>query len=282
MIDADAVERNAEPEAWYEIARLPRQPPRRDERARRRAHSRGVNMRAFVPDRQRRREHRMHAVRTQLQKLTLAGPSGAVEALLEEPVGVARAGIAVVCHPHPLHGGTMQNKVAHTLARTFCGLGLTALRFNFRGVGASAGSYGGGAGELEDALAMLEWAAARQPRSALWLAGFSFGGCVALQASRKRPVRQLVAVAPAVERCAVDGAPPCPCVIVQGLEDELVDSGAVRAWAARMSGEIRVVELPGVDHFFHGRLGQLRQVIEAELTSAAATLPAIEPQQGAR
>ena len=219
----------------------------------------------------------MHGARTQLQRLTLAGPSGALEALLEEPVERARAGIAVVCHPHPLHGGTMQNKVAHTLARTLCALGLTALRFNFRGVGASAGSYGNGAGELEDTLAVLDWAALRQPESALWLAGFSFGGCVALQASRRRAVRQVIAVAPAVERCAIEGQPPCPCVIVQGLEDELIDSRAVRAWAARMSSGIRVVELPGVDHFFHGRLGELRRVIEAELGPAAEALARREP-----
>jgi alpha/beta superfamily hydrolase len=118
----------------------------------------------------------------------LSGPSGALEALLEEPAeGTVRAGLVVVCHPHPLHGGTMQNKVAHTLARSLCGLGLSALRFNFRGVGASAGRYGSGAGELQDALGVLDWAAQARPHSTLWLAGFSFGGCIALQASLQRP-----------------------------------------------------------------------------------------------
>lgn len=219
----------------------------------------------------------MHAVRTHLQRLMLSGPSGMLEALLEEPVANAREGIAVVCHPHPLHGGTMQNKVAHTLARAFCGLGLTALRFNFRGIGASEGSWGGGAGELEDALAVLDEAARRQPGSALWLGGFSFGGCVALQAALQRPVRQLVAVAPAVERCAVAGPPPCPCLVVQGTKDELVDSRGVGRWAAAMGGNVKLVELPGVDHFFHGRLGELRQVLEAELGAAAGALATRAP-----
>src|SRR5262245_14775880 len=194
--------------------------------------------------------------------MTVSGPAGVLEALLEEPPDGARAGIAVVCHPHPLHGGTMQNKVAHTLARSLCGLGLAALRFNFRGVGASAGSYGSGVGELQDALAVLDWAAQTRPHSTLWLAGFSFGGCVALQASLERPVRQVVAVAPAVERCAVDGPPRCPWLVVQGLEDELVDSRAVRAWAGAQQGAVQLVELDGVDHFFHGRLNELRTVIE--------------------
>jgi len=216
----------------------------------------------------------MQRARTTLQQLTLSGPSGALEALLEEPVeGTTRAGLVVVCHPHPLHGGTMQNKVAHTLARSLCGLGLSALRFNFRGVGASAGSYGSGVGELQDALAVLDWAAQARPRSTLWLAGFSFGGCIALQASLQRPVQQVVAVAPAVERCAIDGPPRCPWLVVQGLEDELVDSRAVRAWTSKQDGAVELVELAGVDHFFHGRLNELRTVLENALGAAARALP---------
>jgi alpha/beta superfamily hydrolase len=208
-----------------------------------------------------------------LQKLTLPGPAGALEALIEEPTEGARAGVAVVCHPHPLHGGTMQNKVAHTLARTLCSLGLTALRFNFRGVGASAGSYDGGRGEVEDALAVLDRAAELRPQSTQWIAGFSFGGCVAMRASVERDVQQVVAVAPAIERCAVSGSPRCPWLVVQGLEDELVDARAVRAWAAERSGAVRLVELPGVDHYFHGRLMELRRVLEETLGEAARALP---------
>ena len=206
--------------------------------------------------------------------MTIAGPAGALEALLEEPAEGARAGIAVVCHPHPLHGGTMQNKVAHTLARTLCGLGLAALRFNFRGVGASEGSYGGGLGELEDALAVLDRAAELQPESALWIAGFSFGGCVAMRASLERPVQQVVAVAPPIERCDVRSSPRLPWLVVQGLEDELVDSRAVRAWVADRSDTVRLIELPGVDHYFHGRLKELQGAVAEALGEAARALPA--------
>jgi uncharacterized protein len=215
----------------------------------------------------------MHGTRTTVQRFTLAGPAGPLEAQLEEPAAGARAGLAVICHPHPLHGGTMQNKVAHTLARTLCGLGLAALRFNFRGVGASAGEYGGGVGEIEDALAALDWAVHTRPGSELWLGGFSFGGCVALQASLQRPVRQVAAVAPAVERCALSGPPACPWLIVQGQEDELVDSRSVRSWAEQRPGAVDLVELAGVDHFFHGRLTELKQVLEAKLGAAALALP---------
>jgi alpha/beta superfamily hydrolase len=213
-----------------------------------------------------------HRAATTVQKMTVSGPVGPLEALIEEPVEGARAGIAVVCHPHPLHGGTMQNKVAHTLARTLCSFGLTALRFNFRGVGASAGSYGGGTGELEDALAMLDHAAQLRAGSAQWIAGFSFGGCVAMRASLARAVQRVIAVAPAIERCEVDGSPRCPWLLVQGLEDELVDSRAVRAWAADRP-DVQLVELPGVDHYFHGRLNELRGVLEKALGEAAAALP---------
>jgi alpha/beta superfamily hydrolase len=216
----------------------------------------------------------IHRAASTSQKITIAGPVGALEALLEEPTEGARAGIAVVCHPHPLHGGTMQNKVAHTLARTLCGLGLAALRFNFRGVGASAGSYGGGIGELQDTLAVLDRAAQLQPEATLWIAGFSFGGCVAMRASLERPVQRVIAVAPAIERCDVRGSPSCPWLVVQGLEDELVDSRAVRAWVAARSDAVRLIELPGVDHYFHGRLKELQGAVTEALGEASRALPA--------
>jgi alpha/beta superfamily hydrolase len=219
----------------------------------------------------------MQSVRTTQERLTLPGPAGPLEALLERPEKNRRAGLAVVCHPHPQHGGTMQNKVAHTLARGMCALGLSALRFNFRGVGASAGSFGGGDGELEDALTVLDWGAARHPGERLWLAGFSFGGCIALRASSQRPIERVIAVAPAVDRCgAPPGTPTCPWVVVQGLADDVVDPAGVRAWAERTGDAVRLVELEGVDHFFHGRLGVLMDVMEKELKDAAQALPAAE------
>jgi alpha/beta superfamily hydrolase len=216
----------------------------------------------------------MQRARTTLQQLTLSGPSGALEALLEEPAeGTTRAGLVVVCHPHPLHGGTMQNKVAHTLARSLCGLGLSALRFNFRGVGASAGSYGSGLGELEDALAVLDWAAQARPRSDAVARGLFLRRVhrpAGVAATTRTAGRQRRAGSP---NGAIDGPPRCPWLVVQGLEDELVDSCAVRAWTSKRHGAVELVELAGVDHFFHGRLNELRTVLENALGAAAQALP---------
>ena len=157
------------------------------------------------------------------QQLTIAGPSGGLEAVLEEPSEGGVRAVAVICHPHPVHGGTMHNKVVHTLARAFGGLGLSTLRFNFRGVGDSEGSYAEGEGELKDAIAVIDWALARQPETALWMGGFSFGACVALRAVNQRPVARLVAVAPPVDRCPLEAPPRCPVLVIQGDNDELVD-----------------------------------------------------------
>ncbi len=160
----------------------------------------------------------------------------------------------------------MRNKVVHTVARAFVTLGVTAVRFNFRGVGASEGNYDEGRGELDDALAVLDWAAERWPDTPLWVAGFSFGGWVALRAAARRPVTQLVTVAPAVDRFTVDDtdAVSCPWVLVQGGADELVSADAVLAWAKQLDHGPEVLLMPGVDHFFHGRLTDLKsRLLEA-------------------
>ena len=142
---------------------------------------------------------------------------------------------AVVCHPHPLHQGTMQNKVAHTLARAALGRGAPTLRFNFRGVGRSAGSHDDGRGETDDALAAIEWMRVRHPGADLWLMGFSFGAMVALRAAAQAEPTRLVTVAPAVARFLPDhpASPTMPWLLVQGGADELVDAAEVRAWAAQ-------------------------------------------------
>ena len=121
--------------------------------------------------------------RPQQDRLQIAGPAGALEALLESPAEDAASGCAVVCHPHPLHGGTLENKVTHMLARSFVGLGFSALRFNFRGVGASEGSFDEGNGELADVLAAVEWMKETEPHLPLWLRGFSFGAAMAVKAA---------------------------------------------------------------------------------------------------
>jgi len=159
----------------------------------------------------------------------------------------------------------MLNKVVYTLARSFQELGMPALRFNYRGVGASAGSYDNGVGETEDALAVIGYGQERWPGAAVSLAGFSFGAAVAIRAAaRVTPVR-LISVAPAVARpeSVPASRPACPWLIVQGDADEIVDHLQVQAFAARFSPPPRLRILPGVDHFFHGRLHELHDAVMA-------------------
>ena len=199
------------------------------------------------------------------ESLTIEGPSGALEAMLEDPrfsvAPAAGVGFAVVCHPHPLYGGTMQNKVVHAVARACQQYGMPSLRFNFRGVGASVGTYDGGRGEIDDALAVIAFGRQRWPDAPLTLAGFSFGAMIALSAAVSSMPSRLITIAPAVGRpefSAVTG-PACPWLIVQGDADELVDVRDVRAFAARFRPAPKLVVLEGVEHFFHGRLTELRE-----------------------
>jgi len=196
----------------------------------------------------------------QAEKLAIDGPAGNLEAILEDPGGQSGA-VAVVCHPHPLHGGTMQNKVVHTLARTFNRLGVPALRFNFRGVGASGGGYDSGDGERRDAEAVLDYAQTRFPGRAIWLAGFSFGARVALSVASARPVDLLVTVAPPVGRMDMGGLrqPACRWLILQGDQDELVEADLVVEWLNSLEPGPELVMFQGADHFFHGRLVEMRE-----------------------
>src|ERR1700756_1499780 len=139
------------------------------------------------------------------ERLAIEGPAGALQALLETPVtergeALTVPAFAVVCHPHPLFGGTMDNKVVYTVARAFEQLGAPAIRFNFRGVAASAGTYDEGRGEGDDALAVIAWGRQRFPDTPLWLAGFSFGGAVALRIAELAQPERLVLVAPGITR----------------------------------------------------------------------------------
>jgi hypothetical protein len=204
-------------------------------------------------------------VRTRAERLSIAGPAGALELLCEEPMEQGRvARFGVVCHPHPLFGGTLDNKVAHTLARSVLELGHPALRFNFRGVGASVGQFDDGRGEVEDALAVVAWGRARWPQAASWLLGFSFGAVVAIRAALRAQPQRVVAVAPAVDRLgAGEPAPGCPWLLVQGDADEVVDPQAVLSWAARVTPAPAVAVLSGASHFFHGRLPELREAVVA-------------------
>lgn len=197
------------------------------------------------------------------QAATIPGPAGALEARLENPVpaDAAHRVVGVVCHPHPLHGGTMQNKVVHTAARAMQEAGAATVRFNFRGVGASEGHYDAGVGELEDALAVVEWARSHHGCRNVWLAGFSFGAAVALQAAtRGAGPRRLVTIAPPVGRIITDPVPrpDCPWLVVHGDRDELVDVGEMRRWAEGYEPPPEVLVVPEAEHFFHGRLVELR------------------------
>ncbi len=206
------------------------------------------------------------------EAVTLAGPAGPLEAVTACPnAGLRMRGMAVICHPHPLYGGTFQNKVVHYLSRTFNELGLATVRFNFRGVGDSAGVYAGGKGEVDDLLAVLDWATAQRPGQELWLAGFSFGAYIALRAAPLRSIAQLVTVAPPVNFFQfADIVPPgCPWLLVQGDHDEVVPGAQVVEWANGMPQPPRTIVLPGVDHFFHGHLNELRMALLRALTDKA-------------
>jgi alpha/beta superfamily hydrolase len=192
------------------------------------------------------------------------GPAGRLEALLECAQDTEPAGCAVVCHPHPLHGGTMQNKVAHTLARSFAGIGFAALRFNFRGVGESEGRFDDGNGEVDDVLAALRWMRAELPDLPLWLSGFSFGAAMAVRAAVASKPDGLISIAPAVTRFAGNllAQPECPWLILQGDQDELVDVEETIAWVNKLEPGPELEIFPDTEHFFHGKLVQLRRAVE--------------------
>lgn len=200
----------------------------------------------------------------QSESLTLAGPAGDIEALLEIPSDRDVQAIAVVCHPHPLHGGTMQNKVTHTLSRAFLGQGFAALRFNFRGVAGSAGSFDDGNGEVEDVLAAVAYLRERYPGLPVWLAGFSFGAAMSIRAALDLELAGLVSIAPAAFRFAGDlsAQPECPWLIVHGEEDELVPIDESVAWADSMQPGPELLVFAQTSHYFHGKLVDLRKAVE--------------------
>ncbi len=194
---------------------------------------------------------------------TVAGPAGAIACAIDAPALAAR-GVAVVCHPHPQFGGTMDNKVVQTLARAFVALGWRSVRFNFRGVGASAGAWDEGVGEIDDALAVI--AALRARGEALLLAGFSFGAYVASQAAVRladdaKPSR-MVLVGPSTEKQQMASV-PADTVVIHGESDEVVPLAATLAWARPQS--LPVIVFPGVGHFFHGQLGLLKNTVVQQL-----------------
>lgn len=209
------------------------------------------------------------------EKHVIQGPAGAIEALIERPPQARRDVIAVCCHPHPLYGGAMQNKVVHTLARCAQDLRVTSVRFNFRGVGASAGAYDNGPGESDDAAAVADWCRSGMGATRLWSLGFSFGAFVAFRLASLRDAELLVTVAPPVQRFdfATLAVPRCPWLVAQGDADELVNHEAVLGWTRTVQPAPEVRILPGAEHFFHGRLTALRGLVGEWLAARTAENP---------
>ena len=204
------------------------------------------------------------------EKLSLTGAAGNIEALRDAAAGPAHPrGVVVLAHPHPLFGGTMTNKVVQTLARAFVQTGWTAVRFNFRGVGASAGAHDAGRGELEDLLAVVEQTA---PDGAIALAGFSFGAFVTSHAIARlwpgRDIQRIVLVGTAASRFDVAPLPPDlheRALIVHGELDDTVPLASVMDWARPQLLPVTVV--PGGEHFFHGQLGLLKSLVTRHLAA---------------
>ena len=191
------------------------------------------------------------------ERLLLSGPAGSIEALIADR-GESRRGLALIAHPHPLYGGTMDNKVVQTLARAFFSQGYATVRINFRGVGASDGVFDEGRGETQDWLSVAESMRSRFGEQPLVLAGFSFGAFVQARVAAQLPAQRLVLVGTAVNRFEVQHV-PLDTVVIHGEEDDVVPLPDVLAWA-RPQG-LAVVVIPGAGHFFHGKLVELARVV---------------------
>ncbi len=211
-------------------------------------------------------------------KITLLdGAAGTIEVVLHQPTDALPAqggAVAVVCHPHPLHQGTMDNKVVTTLARSYRDLGIPVARFNFRGVGASEGEHDNAVGEVDDLITVVDWLRQRYAASSVLLSGFSFGSAVAAAGSFRVPdVGHLVLVAPPVDRYDYDrdGRFDCPACVIMGGRDELVDADAVYRWVDQLRSPVALVRMPDATHFFHGHMVAMRTELTAKLSDLQTT-----------
>jgi hypothetical protein len=191
--------------------------------------------------------------------LLLEGAAGNIETVIDFPDAALR-GIALVAHPHPLFGGTLDNKVAQALARVFAELGYATLRPNFRGVGASSGVHDEGRGETDDMLAVLTYARQRFGDIPVALAGFSFGAFVQTRVATRIAPERMVLVGTSVNRSAAETV-PADTILIHGQLDETVPLAEVMAWA--LPQELPVVVIPGADHFFHRRLHIIRNIVSS-------------------
>ena len=207
--------------------------------------------------------------------LLVPGPCGPLQVVVQVPAQARPDALALICHPHSLMGGSLDNKVVFTLHRAARDLGLVSIRFNFRGVGASAGIYDHGVGEQDDLLAVLAWADPARHRR-LWLAGFSFGAFVAAMAWQCALASgwlagRLILVAPPVTRFPLAGhALPVAARVIYGDADEVVEPSAIAGWLASQPDALPVTVLAGAGHFFHGRLTELKEWVAAVLSEDEA------------
>jgi len=195
----------------------------------------------------------------------LRGPAGLLECAVDVPEPAKEHPVTIViCHPHPQHGGTMRNKVVTIMERSMRELGLRTVRFNFRGVGASEGTFDDGYGETDDLFAVVEWVRRTRPHDQLWLGGFSFGAYVSARAAANLKLGQLISIAPPVDRYDFSNLPrpECPWLVVQGDEDDVVSADAVQSWADRTDPPPKVIIMPQAGHFFHRRLMDLRGLLK--------------------
>jgi alpha/beta superfamily hydrolase len=202
-------------------------------------------------------------VTSRSDRRTVAGPAGDLVCAVDAPAHGEHRGTAVVCHPHPQHGGTMDNKVVATLARAFVQCGWRAVRFNFRGVGGSAGAWDGGRGEIDDALAVAQ--TFREAARPFALAGFSFGAHVASHAALALKPDHLVLIGPATSSFAV-ATVASDTLVVHGEADDVVPLAATLDWARPQT--LPVVVVPGGGHFFHGQLPLLKALVVRHLSAS--------------
>ncbi len=198
-------------------------------------------------------------------KMMITGPAGQIEIIASPPdaEAVDKSIIGLICHPHPLYGGTMHNKVVHMIEKAYRDMGLHTVRFNFRGVGASDGVFDDGVGESEDLMAVYAWAIEQLPHCDVWLSGFSFGSYVALRQAHEINPKQMLTVAPPVERYDFAELPPpeCPWLVIMGDEDDVVSPRAVYEYVEQQNPKPQLITMKA-GHFFHRRLLDLKGAIK--------------------
>lgn len=200
-------------------------------------------------------------------KVFLPGAAGKVEAILHLPKDdkdIEIKAIMICCHPHPVYGGTMTNKVVHTVCKTFSKMGVPSLRFNFRGVGQSDGSYDAGVGESEDLLIIARLMQEHWPEQELWLSGFSFGSWIATQCAVELEASQLLTIAPPIGRFDFETytLPSCPWFVLMGDADDVVDPKTVFDWIDNQENPPELEKFEGTGHFFHGQIFNMSEILQ--------------------